>query len=107
VTRITYQLPVPWESVSKTVPDGQSFISLRGRQTGHRWERAGFSVEQLIRLLNPGMSVDALLQIIAARLTADEQTALPTPTYFINQQLMPRSSPVRRIGSSGNIHIDI
>jgi len=36
-------------------------------------ERAGFTVEQLIRLLNAGLSVDALLEIIATRLTAEDQ----------------------------------
>ena len=36
-------------------------------------ERAGFTVEQLIRLLNAGLTVDALLGIIAMRLTANDQ----------------------------------
>jgi len=36
-------------------------------------ERAGFTVEQLIRLLNAGLTVDGLLQIIAARLAAEDQ----------------------------------
>ena len=31
-------------------------------------ERAGFTVEQLIRLLNAGLSVDSLLQVISRRL---------------------------------------
>lgn len=38
-------------------------------------ERAGFSVEQLIRLLNAGMTVEALLDLIAMRLMADELQA--------------------------------
>ena len=45
-------------------------------------ERAGFTVEQLIRLLNAGLTVDGLLQIIAARLTVDEEAVDSDPTHF-------------------------
>lgn len=35
-------------------------------------KRAGFSAEQLIRLLNAGFSVEDLLQLIATRLVSEE-----------------------------------
>lgn len=34
--------------------------------------RAGFSTEQMIRLLNAGFSVDDLLQLIVARLSSED-----------------------------------
>lgn len=48
-------------------------------------ERAGFSAEQMIRLLNAGFTVDDLLQIIAARLICEDQCSDPgeaTPGNF-------------------------
>jgi hypothetical protein len=41
-------------------------------------ERAGFSTEQMIRLLNAGFSVDDLLQLIAARLICEDQCLAPS-----------------------------
>ncbi len=50
-------------------------------------ERAGFTVEQLIRLLNAGISVDALLRIIAQRLSAqDAQTSQQAVSADRNHQ---------------------
>ena len=40
-------------------------------------ERAGFTTEQLIRLLNAGMSVEDLVQLIATRLCAQENQPNP------------------------------
>ncbi len=40
-------------------------------------ERAGFSIEQMIQLLNAGLSVPNLLELIVSRLAAQEREAIP------------------------------
>jgi len=40
-------------------------------------ERAGFTTEQLIRLLNAGLSVEDLVQLISNRLCAQENQPNP------------------------------
>lgn len=46
-------------------------------------EQAGFSLEQMIQLLNTGVSVETLLELIAQRLDNDvrEPIAAPTSSY--------------------------
>ena len=44
-------------------------------------ERAGFTTEQLIRLLNAGLSVDDLVQLITQRLCGQE---IPDPARHTN-----------------------
>ncbi|MFY9673158.1 MAG: hypothetical protein WAK13_01840, partial [Terriglobales bacterium] len=73
VIHITYSPIEAWKSLPKggTGMDDPSLLSAIDK-LAIAGKRAGFTVEQLIRLLNAGVPVDALLQIIAARLCADD-----------------------------------
>ena len=46
-------------------------------------ERAGFSVLQLIQLLNAGMTVEGLLQLIESRLASQSTSSAGSPNWVM------------------------
>jgi hypothetical protein len=62
--------------------ENESMLRLIGR-LAIEGERAGFSVGEMIQLLEGGLSVETLLQLIEQRRAADEDLASPpAPTGF-------------------------
>ena len=53
-------------------------------------EQAGFTIEQMIDLLNSGLAVGTLLELIAWRLDGS-QSALPFTNSFLNGSVPTRS----------------
>jgi len=51
-------------------------------------ERAGFSLERMIQLLNTGVSVHTLLQLIAQRLDDDARKPVAAPTCSSSRWIM-------------------
>ena len=45
-------------------------------------EQAGFTIEQMVRMLNAGVTVEGLLRVIAFRLAPFPEA--PTPSRWIN-----------------------
>jgi uncharacterized protein YoaH (UPF0181 family) len=46
-------------------------------------EQAGFSVEQIIQILNAGISMDTLLQLIASNLEVKKPAAPSSPRWIM------------------------